>query len=568
MGFRELDPVAILRVDDREGQKVWAYEQPESRRILDPKLAYLMNDILSDNNARLWAFSADNKLYLDDRPAAAKTGTTEAWHDSWTVGYTPQVATGVWMGNTDNTPMERVPGSIGAAYVWNEVMHAAHEGLPVEPFHEPPGIVEEHVCSVSGLKPTADCPHVITEKFIAGSEPVMSCNIHKAYNVNKETGKLATPNTPPELIERQVFEIFAPEADDWVREAEIAQPPTEYDDYSSSRESEDVAVLTPEMFGYISELVEIRGNARNNVRFWKLDYGQGLDPGEWVQIGGDNGYEVHNDLMALWDVAELDGLYTLRLTAVGHDDSIRQDVLQVTVDNTPPSIKLSHPEDGMTFVKEDDEWINIQVTAGDNVSMAGVDFFLDGKELGRSTVSPYNKSWTIVMSDTIPVLGQEREWITLAMTQTTGAVVNKSYLSSTEWATRTITNADGTLAEERYPAVQVLYDPELEQTSMWFDGGMGIISDSRGITETHLIKVVAVDAAGNETEVDPVRVWVVHKEEEEEQESAAVPHRAKIWPVRSQQEPLLPLVCEGGLPCGEIVAADRRRSGTARRIRP
>jgi membrane peptidoglycan carboxypeptidase len=566
MGFRELDPVSILRVDDREGQTLWTYEQPESRRILDPKLAFLMNDILSDNNARSWAFSADNKLHLADRPAGTKTGTTEAWHDSWTVGYTPQVATGVWMGNTDNTPMERVPGSLGAAYVWNDVMVAAHEGLPVEPFYEPPGIVEEHVCAVSGLKPTADCPHVITEKFIAGTEPVMSCNIHKAYNVNKETGKLATPNTPPELIERRVYEIFPPEADDWLREAEIAQPPTEYDDYTSNRESEDVAVLQPGMFGYVTELVEVRGNARNNVRFWKLDFGQGLDPSEWVQIGGDNHYEIHNDLMALWDVSELDGLYTLRLTAVGHDDSIRQDVLQVTVDNTPPSIKLSHPEDGMTFVKEEDEWINIQVTAGDNVSMAGVDFYLDGKELGRSTVSPYNKSWTIAMSDTVPILGPEREWITLAVTQTTGAVLTKSYLSSTQWATRTITNTDGTLGEESYKAVQVLYDPELDQTSMWFDGGMGIVRDSKGITETHLIKVVAVDAAGNETEAGPVRVWVVHKQEEKE-ETAVVPHGAKIWPRRRERLPLLPLVCEGGLSCGGTVATDQRKTDNVRRIR-
>jgi hypothetical protein len=165
--------------------------------------------------------------------------------------------------------------------------------------------------------------------------------------------------------------------------------------------------------------------------------------------------------------------------------------------------------------------------------------------LGRSTVSPYNKSWTIVMSDTVPVLGPEPEQITLAITQTNGSVLTRNYLSTTEWATRTITNADGTTGLERYPAVQVLYDHELGQTSMWFDGGMGIVSDSKGITETHLIKVVAVDAAGNETEADPVRVWVAHKEEEEEEEEendevAVVPHGALIWPVR-REEALLPL---------------------------
>jgi hypothetical protein len=88
--------------------------------------------------------------------------------------------------------------------------------------------------------------------------------------------------------------------------------------------------------------------------------------------------------------------------------------------------------------------------------------------------------------------------------------------------------------------VQVLYDPELEQTSMWFDGGMGIIQDSKGYTETHLIRVVAVDAAGNETESEPVRVYVIHKKEEEETEQTAAPNVAMTWPVRREEQQALP----------------------------
>lgn len=532
MGFRELEPVAIKRVDDRDGNAIWQYEQPESKRILDPKLAYLMNSILSDNNARSWSFGVDNKLYLADRPVAAKTGTTDSWHDCWTVGFTPQVATGVWMGNTDNKPMKRVPGSYGAAYVWNDVMRAAHTALPVVPFDQPEGIVEEHVCATSGLLPTENCPNVVKEIFVAGTEPVMTCNIHKAYNINRETGKLATPNTPPELIERKVYAIYPSEADDWVREANIPQPPTEYDDYSSTRASEDVAIINPGTFGYVSQLVEITGNARNNVRSWRLDYGKGIDPAEWILIGGDHPYEVTDGLMEYWDVAELSGLYTLRLTAIGHDDSIRQDIIQVTVDNVPPAMELNHPEDGMVYVQEDDEWINIQATVGDNVSLDRVDFFVDGEKLATSTVPPYNKSWTIVMSDTVPRLGPEPIGITLPFTQADGSVLERFYLSNTRWDTRTITHTDGTLAEETYPSVRVLYDPETGQTSRWFDGGMGILYDSSGYTETHLIHVEAYDAAGNEVKSEPIRVYVIHKKEPKEE--SAVPHGAMIWPVQAQ----------------------------------
>ncbi len=528
MGFRELDPVAIKRVDDRVGQTIWAYEQPDERRVLDERLAYLMSDILSDNTARAWSFGVNNKLALPDRPVAGKTGTTNNWNDSWTIGFTPQIAVAVWMGNTDNSPMKRVPGSYGAAHVWNTVMQAAHRGLPVVPFERPPGITEKHVCAISGLLPNEDCPNVALEKFIAGTEPMVTCNVHRAYYVNRETGKLATPNTPPELVEKRVYEIYPPEADDWVREAGIPQPPTEYDDYMPDRSSEDVAIVKPATFGYVTGMVEITGNARNNVRFWRLDYGQGLDPQQWVQIGGDHPFEISNGLMEYWNVAELDGLYTLRLTAIGHDDSVREDVIQVTVDNTPPAMELNYPEQGMTYTLEGDEWINVQATVGDNVSLDRVEFYVDATQFATSTVPPYNKAWTITMSDTVPVLGPNPVGITLPITRPDGTVVERYYLSRTLWATRTITSEDGIVGEERYPEIRVLYDPELAQTSMWYGGGLGIIADSHGYTETHLFHVIAVDAAGNETESDRVRIYITHEKEEEEE--AVLPALAMAWP--------------------------------------
>ena len=144
---------------------------------------------------------------------------------------------------------------------------------------------------------------------------------------------------------------------------------------------------------------------------------------------------------------------------------------------------------------------------------------------------------------------------------------------------RTITNADGTFAEEEYPAVQVLYDPEIERTSMWFDGGMGILHDSHGYTETHLIRVVAVDAAGNETESEPVRVYVIHKPKEEETEQAALPRAdigarvAMIWPRRRQEQTLPPGTSEGSLylhavpPVGLVVRKALNTMTRARRER-
>jgi len=516
MGFRELDPVSILRVENRQGEIIWAYEQPESRQIVDPKLVYLLNDILSDNNARSWVFGVNNPLTLTDRPVAAKTGTTDQWHDSWTVGYTPQVVTAVWMGNTDNHPMKQVAGALGAAYVWNDVMGFAHRNLPVETWERPEGIVEKYVCPVSGLLPGPDCPGAVKEIFIAGTEPVATCNVHRAYEINIQTGKLATPNTPPELVKRQVYMVLPPEADDWVREAKIPQPPTEFDDYTNTREGEDVAIITPQIFGYVSGLVEIKGNARNNVRFWKLEVGKGIAPQEWLQIGPDHPYEVNGGLMEYWEAGELDGLYTLRLTVVGHDDSVRQDVIQVTVDNKPPVMELNHPQNGDVFIKEQDEQINIQATVKDNISLDRVEFFVDNKLHAISTVPPYNKAWTIVMSDTQIRPGSEAVGITIPFTDTDGTVSQRYFLASnTVYDTRVVTDTNGITTTETYIASQVLYDPQRDRLIKWFDGGMMIIQDSGGYTETHQIHVVAYDAAGNKTESKRVRVSVIHKPKKE-----------------------------------------------------
>src|SRR5690606_21067778 len=116
LGFRTLNPVSILRVEDRHGEVLYDYNQPQQQEIVTPQLSFLINDMLSDRQARCAGFGCPNALELpDNRPAAVKTGTTNDYRDAWAVGYTPQLVTGVWVGNTDNSPMEEVPGSRGAA---------------------------------------------------------------------------------------------------------------------------------------------------------------------------------------------------------------------------------------------------------------------------------------------------------------------------------------------------------------------------------------------------------------------------------------------------------------------
>ncbi len=127
---------AIMRIEDNKG-KVLEQFQNREEKVLDENVVRLLTSVLSDNEARAYIFGSKNYLTLPDRPVAAKTGTTNDYRDAWTIGYTPSIATGVWVGNNNNTEMKRgADGSVVAAPIWNEYMKRTVGG-PAEPFKAP-----------------------------------------------------------------------------------------------------------------------------------------------------------------------------------------------------------------------------------------------------------------------------------------------------------------------------------------------------------------------------------------------------------------------------------------------
>jgi membrane peptidoglycan carboxypeptidase len=395
-GFRTLDPTLILRVEDNDGNILWEYGKANtfsSNSVVDPSLTYLINDILSDDVARRSSVGTNSALVLD-RPAAVKTGTTNDFRDNWTIGYTPQLVTGVWVGNTDNSPMVDLPAIVGAAPIWQAIMTFAHQGLPVETWQRPADITQMTVCQTSGLLPTPLCP-TRQELFKKGTEPTTPDSVYQAFAVNKETGLLATVYTSPDLVEQRVYEVLPPEAADWLRSAGIPQPPSAYDTINASSASADVAISDPKPFSYSRGVIYIQGAARgSNFQLYRLDYGQGLNPDRWQQIGTDHPGAVTAGQLAVWDTTGLDGLYSLRLTVVRSDNSIQQSIVQVTVDNTPPAIQLLKPSEGQTYHLSD-EVVTIQPSVTDNLSMSKVEFYVDDLLIATSTVAPYNVRWVI-----------------------------------------------------------------------------------------------------------------------------------------------------------------------------
>ena len=185
-GGNRVPPAAILRVVKTNGELLYAYEAPAPEPVVDPRVAFLISDILDDDAARVPAMGRSNPLALPF-PAAAKTGTTNDFRDNWTVGYTPGLVVGVWTGNTDNSPMRNISGLTGAAPLWSEFMQAIYGNaelletlrvngeMPATEFTPPAGLEQRQLCAIASVTPGAsECSVSGTEWFLqtpATAEP-------------------------------------------------------------------------------------------------------------------------------------------------------------------------------------------------------------------------------------------------------------------------------------------------------------------------------------------------------------------------------------------------------------
>lgn len=175
---------AILRVEDANGNVLLRTDDsPPMKTVFSEQTAREIDDILSDNSARSFIFGEKNNLTLADRPVAAKTGTTNDWKDAWTIGFTPSLVAGVWVGDQVQGKHMKAgaDGSVVAAPIWNEYMRLALAGSPVENF-TPPDPVET-------------------------GKPVLDGDKSSQFKVkiDKFTGKLATDLTPPEMVEERAY---------------------------------------------------------------------------------------------------------------------------------------------------------------------------------------------------------------------------------------------------------------------------------------------------------------------------------------------------------------------------
>ena len=191
---QKMDPIGILKIEDKNGRILEEFKQGLGVKVMTPQEAFIISHILSDNSARQLTFGAVNSLQLPGYQVAVKTGTTNEKKDNWTIGWTPNLLTAVWVGNNNNTSMGKlVSGVSGAAPIWKKIMTYKLPKMTKIDFSIPNQIISLEVDKISGYL-SHDGFASKTEYFIDGTQPRISDPIHLKLKVCKGQNGLATPD--------------------------------------------------------------------------------------------------------------------------------------------------------------------------------------------------------------------------------------------------------------------------------------------------------------------------------------------------------------------------------------
>ncbi|MCE1252861.1 MAG: transglycosylase domain-containing protein [Anaerolineae bacterium] len=328
-----VSPVSILKIVNYKGETVYEYQQPTSQQVVRPEHAYLISSILSDNQARSPMFGSNSVLNLPFT-AAVKTGTTNDFRDNWTIGYTPDLVAGVWVGNPDYTPMNNTTGVTGAAPIWSEFMQYAIQklknGQPT-PFYRPDSIQERIICAFSGTEPSEWCPSQKSEIFAVDQLPQnKDKDLWQQIKVDTWTGNRASSACSDFTEDKFVLGVSDKKAQKWIKETDQGRAWVEsigFKDDVNFVPEKDCTLTDARPNIYFSNLTENQtissspldiyaiANASANFSEFKIEYGQGDDPHDWKELaGGIKQMYDHPEKIYTWDLADVpSGKVTLRI---------------------------------------------------------------------------------------------------------------------------------------------------------------------------------------------------------------------------------------------------------------
>ncbi len=325
-GGRRVPPLAILKIMDHTGKLVYEYQPLPGEQVLHAEHAFLISSILSDNEARAPMFGRNSAINLPFQ-AAAKTGTSNDFRDNWTLGYTPDLAVGVWVGNADYTPMENISGLTGAAPIWSQFMQVAIQyltgGNPT-PFMKPNGVVERVICAVSGTEASQWCPNQRMEYFSANQPPLpASQDLWQELLIDSWTGLRASPTCSDHTEKKMALNVSEEWARNWLRQEPKGQAWaremgfTDEIFYAPERECRENDPRPKLDFVGLKDGQEISASpldifavadATQNFQSFRLEYGLGDDPDTWTILVDDSSSPVTApSKIYTWDLADITG---------------------------------------------------------------------------------------------------------------------------------------------------------------------------------------------------------------------------------------------------------------------
>jgi len=298
---KKMPLTSVLKVVDRNSKTKIDITDKERKgeQVLDPQVAYLMSDVLSDVATKSPVFG--NGLTIPGHTVASKTGTTQSYRDAWAIGYTPQIAFGVWVGNNDNTAMKTgSAGLVVAAPIWRAFMNSYLSDKADVPFTRPNGVASAVVDKLSTKLPSEGCStELISDIFASWNVPKTQDDVHQLVKIDKVSGKLATDQTPADQIEERCYrEIHSemPNKPNW--EVPVVAwakangyntgdtPPTEYDNVHTKDNQPTVTITSPQNNQDVSSDVQViaTANTKNSYKISYVDFY--LDGDQQVRING------------------------------------------------------------------------------------------------------------------------------------------------------------------------------------------------------------------------------------------------------------------------------------------
>jgi len=329
-GGKKVPPVAILKIVDFKGNVVYEYQPPQPEQVIREEHAFLISSILSDNEARSWMFGRNSLLNLPFQ-VAAKTGTTNDFRDNWTLGYTPDLVTGVWVGNADYTPMVNTTGLTGAAPIWSSFMQYAvpivSGGTPTS-FSRPPGIMDRAICSLSGAEPSQWCRGGQRNEIFASDQPPLpaSQDLLRRADIDTWTGLLAGDACKDFVEDEMLLNVSdkwgrqwlkSGAGRDWLGSHDLPRDPS----FAPEREctasdphpvlefsniNESSVITNPTL--PINGVIDVKNGG---FREWRLEYGAGQDPSEWNLLAQGTNSIPNSGLIHTWN---LEGVQESRVT--------------------------------------------------------------------------------------------------------------------------------------------------------------------------------------------------------------------------------------------------------------